>query len=123
MNIGDLFPSRYLRASDITRPITVTISGLKVEDVAGTGDPADEKPVLFFKQSKRGLVLNKTNARIIELARGPEIDQWVGREIVLFQTETDLRGQRVPCIRVRVDEVGGPEAGEAGDPDETDIPF
>jgi hypothetical protein len=121
MNIGDLFPGRYLRASDVTRPVTVAISGVRVEDVVRAGDPGDEKPVLFFEQGKRALVLNKTNAEVLQRALGDETDLWVGKEITLYPTETDLRGQRVPCIRIRVDKPLAIESGQDSDLD--DIPF
>ena len=57
------------------------------------------KPVLFFEGKDKGLVLNKTNSNTISAAYGDETDEWVGMEIVLFETMVEFQGQRKPGIR------------------------
>jgi hypothetical protein len=96
-NIDLLFPSQYVKAADLTgRRVTVRISHVKVEEV---GD--DRKPVLYFQNTPKGLVLNKTNAEMIkEITGTSETDHWVGVPIVLFVTKTDFAGKRVDAIRV-----------------------
>lgn len=47
------------------------------------------------------LVLNKTNAGEIAKIHGQRPSQWVGCEIVLVPTTTQLKGEEVGCIRVR----------------------
>ena len=71
-----------------------------VELVLMEGDDT-AKPVLYFKGKKSGLVLNKTNGRTIAAAYGPDSDMWVGKAIILYPTETDFGGKRVPCIRCK----------------------
>ncbi len=97
MKLGKLFPSRFLKAEDCDPPIQVTITEVRQELV---GDK-DVKPVVYLRDQKP-LVLNKTNGKVIEaLADTDETDDWAGVEIELYATETELRGERVPCIRVR----------------------
>lgn len=104
MKIGTAFPSKYLKASDIPEgeQVTVKIHRLSIEDVAGSGDPEDDKPVLYFQNKSKGLVLNKTNANTISQAYGDETDNWISNPVVLYATETTYQGRMVPCIRVRI---------------------
>jgi hypothetical protein len=99
MKIGDAFPSKFLKASDLQdRPVTVTMEHVGLEDV---GD-SDRKPVLYFKGRSKGLVLNKTNSRTIAGAYGDDTDAWQGKPLTLFPAMVDFRGDTVEAIRVRV---------------------
>jgi hypothetical protein len=105
MKIGAAFPSKYLRAADIPegRQLRLTIDHVVVENVAGNSDPDDEKPVLYFQGKTKGVVLNKTNANIISAAYGDETEEWSGKGIILFPSETQFQGKLVPCLRVKAD--------------------
>ena len=104
MKISSAFPSKYLRAVDLPKDedVKVTIDHVQIEDVAGNHDPDDERPVLFFQGKSRGLVLNKTNSNLIVGEYGDETDDWIGKPLLLYATETEFQGKRVPCIRVRI---------------------
>lgn len=98
MNIGEVFPSNYLKAADLKgKVVKVKIKAVTVEDI---GD--DKKPVIRFEGRDRGLALNKTNAGIIASAYGQETDNWNGKEIELRPDKTQFQGQLVDCIRVQV---------------------
>jgi len=99
-DIGKIFPSRYLKCSDLHgREITVTIKEIKVENV---GQKKDMKPVAYFKNADKGMVLNVTNSkRIAMIAGSTDTDDWPGHKIVLYPTETEFAGEQVECIRVR----------------------
>ena len=61
MRASDMFPSKYLKSSDVKdKPITATISHL-TQELVGQGKDAEKKPILHFKDAK-AMVLNKTNA-------------------------------------------------------------
>jgi len=96
MKINSLFPSKYLRASDLDGDTPVTMKSLIMEEIN-----EDKKPVLYFREEAKGLVLNKTNGKIIGRLFGEEVDDWIGQRIVLFPTEVDFRGETVDAIRVR----------------------
>lgn len=126
MKIGEAFPGQYLKAQDLgTARARVVIDRVSVEEV-GDG----HKPVLYFRGKDKGLVLNKTNAGMIEEITGSdETDNWTGKTVVLYQTKTDYQGKRVPCIRIDYDRSGKPQApppppppaeDEIGD---DDVPF
>ena len=96
-NIDELFPSTWLKATDLRKQrVPVRISHVKVEEV---GD--DKKPVLYFQNATKGLVLNVTNANMIkEITGSNDTDAWRGRSIVLFVTKVDFQGKRTDAIRV-----------------------
>lgn len=98
MNINSVFPSKYLKASDLQgRTVRVTISNVVVEKI---GD--DQRPVLYFQGKEKGVVLNKTNANTIANTYGPETDGWLGAPIELFSAMVDFAGKMTEAIRVRV---------------------
>lgn len=98
-NINDVFPSRYVQASDLQgRDHDLTIERFEMEQMAD----GETCPVIYFKGHGKGLVLNKTNGRTIAGLYGPNTDHWLGRPITLFPTQTDFQGRQVACIRVRM---------------------
>lgn len=99
MNIDTAFPSNYLKAADIEGgDMVLTISKVVMETV---GD--DEKPIVYFAEMDKGLVLNKTNANTIKgLTSSPNTDDWVGKRISLFATEVDFQGKQTMALRVRM---------------------
>lgn len=106
MNIHDLFPSKYLKASDFQgQDVTLMMVAVSVEDI---GD-GENRPLLRFDGAKKGLLLNRTNARTIAELYGPETNDWRGRQVTLYPTTTDFRGAMVGCIRVRAEVPAQPE--------------
>ncbi len=97
--VSDAFPSNYLKAADLNkRAIKLKIDKVVFEEI---GQEKDKKPVLFFAEVKKGLVLNKTNATTIGAVHGQEFEGWTGKEIELFEQMVPYQGQNVPSIRVR----------------------
>jgi hypothetical protein len=98
MRISAAFPSEYLKAADLQgRQVQVKISRIEMKDIG-----EEPKPVLHFEGKDKGLVLNKTNANTISAAFGDETDEWVGEEIILYETAVEFQGRRVQGIRCRV---------------------
>ena len=55
------------------------------EFLYGAGDDREDKPVTYFKETKKGLITNKTNGMAIEAIAGTdETDDWGGTRIELF---------------------------------------
>lgn len=98
MKIGDAYPSPYLKASEFEKDTLLTMARVDIEEVAGD----EHKPVLYFHERTKGVVLNRTNARTITEAYGEDTDEWSGQKIVVFQMMTqNPRGEPVMGIRVR----------------------
>lgn len=96
VDANDYFGGSYLKASDIKKPITLTIKETSIEQFNDR-----EKLVVYFDEVEKGLVLNKINStRITELAGTSETGDWPGTRITLYATEVEYDGKDVPCIRV-----------------------
>lgn len=98
MKITELYPSRWLKAADVTRPVLATMAGVVLEEIAD----GEQKPVLSFQEEHlKPMVLNRTNALTIEGIYGEEVEDWAGQPIVLFSTKVPFEGRVVDAIRVR----------------------
>ena len=95
MKIAELFPSKYLKASDLDGDEVFSMESVNQEEL---GDQA--KPVVYFKESEKGLVLNRTNANTIASQHGQDTEKWAGKRITLFATEVDFRGQQTLALLV-----------------------
>jgi hypothetical protein len=93
--------SKYLSAADLTQEKKLRIKSVTVEAVR-QGSAQEQKPVLWFTSLQKGLVLNKTNNRTLRSAFGDDMEQWAGKVIVLFPTQTDFGGKIVGALRVRI---------------------
>ena len=101
-NVNDMFPSKYLKASDIgDTDLELTIIAVD-EETLGQGNDADIRSVVYFSETPKGLVLNKTNARAIASLYGDESDDWAGNQIRLYATEVDFKGEQMLALRVRL---------------------
>lgn len=102
MKRSQVFPSKYLKADDLEdRDHIVTIKTVKLEEL-GQGDETETKPVLYFQEMDKGVVLNQTNWNTIESLYGPESDDWAGKRITLWANHDVSFGNKiVSAIRVR----------------------
>jgi hypothetical protein len=97
--IGDMYPSKWLKASDCEdEDLVVTIDRVVEEEI---GQQRDLKWVLYFKELDKGLVLNKTNTTTIAKLWGDNTDDWEGCQVTLYATEVQFQGDMVEAIRVR----------------------
>ena len=97
-----LFPSKYLKAGDLRgKDVTVTIADIEPRHELKTERGSEEKPLMSFRGAKKGLVLNKTNAKTIAKLYGPEVTEWIGKPITLYAAEVPAFGEVVEAIRVR----------------------
>jgi hypothetical protein len=102
MRKDEAFPGKYLKAADVkANPITAKISYVEMETV-GQGKDQKEKPVLYFEDLDRPLVLNSTNWDAIADVLGDESDNWAGHKIKLFSVRTQYAGKPTDGIRVEV---------------------
>jgi hypothetical protein len=91
------FPSRYLTSGDVEgKRFTATIKQIEYCKMAD----GQEKPVAFFQGMKKGIVLNKSKAKLLaELSKSKKFDDWVGVAVEIYGSVTDLRGEEVACIK------------------------
>ena len=106
MKVSDAFPSEFLKAADIGQnQVKVLIAHVELREMTD----GENKPVVFFQNKKKGVVLNVTNANAIAQYYGDDMDLWVSKPIVLFTMMVSYQGRMQPGIRVRI-----PGPGEGG---------
>ena len=109
-NPNELFPSKYLKADDINgADMVVTIQSIILEEL---GPQKDKKAVLYFAETDKGLVLNKTNTETITQLYPGKIGDWVGHKIALYATEVNFAGKTTLGVRVRLRKPEDAASGE-----------
>lgn len=114
-----MFPSKYIRASDLCgKNVTLTIQRVAVADLTRVGGAREALPHLWFDETDKMMVLNKTNARTIAELYGPDTDNWPGKRVTLYPADgvPAFGGGTTTAIRLR-DRVPSPRRNPAGQPE------
>jgi len=107
MDINSAFPSKYLKASDVPKPIKVVIHNVIMEEIE---EGKRDKPVLYFQQTSTlpsheqpAMVLNVTNANMVKSVYGSDTTDWAGKKIGLYvDPNIQFQGKMVPGLRIKV---------------------
>lgn len=83
ISVSAVYPSPWVSPDDITRPTTVTILAITVEDFRMPDGTKETKIVLAFRGAKKRLPLNKTQAKTLAHLLGDDAEQWQGKTIIL----------------------------------------
>lgn len=88
------------KATDVEKPILLTIASGEEEEV---GQQKELKWVIRFREKgSKGLANNGERAEQFFVEFGTDdIDELLGRQVVLFQGTTKYQGKTVPCVSVR----------------------
>ena len=104
MKFQNLFPSKYLSAVDLDsmeQPV-FTVLSLRTEEIQNPEGAIEKKPVLRFKDTGKGLILNRTNAETIAGLYGSEVESWIGKRLFLFVEKDVLAfGKKWDVVRIR----------------------
>lgn len=100
--IDDIYGGKYMKASDLQKPVKLTIKAARVEQFPGRAEgEVKDKVVLVFNDIEKELVVNATNAaRISEIANTKVIEDWAGTTIMLVKDKTKYAGNIVDTIAV-----------------------
>jgi hypothetical protein len=99
-----MFDSAYVGNWDLQgRDLVVTIARIVPGELAKAGtSKKDKAPIVFFEGKEKGMVLNKTNMKIIGGIVGSfKVKDWLGHAITLYPTTCQFGPNTVDCIRVR----------------------
>jgi hypothetical protein len=128
MKLDQMFPRRYAIGEDLQgKAITLTINKITREKMHPQANaPEVEKWVLYFKEARKGVVLNRTLAyQISECLGSDETDDWMGKRITIYPQPMTVAGKKVVAIRARAAESAAatgkaipPSLAEEGDDDE-----
>jgi hypothetical protein len=110
VNVNELSQaSNTLKAADFDGgEWEVTIASYEVREFDQTDMKTGEhykqkKPVFSFHETEQTMVCNKTNRDEIASVYGPEMDDWIGKKIILYGKMVDFAGKQTMGIRVRVE--------------------
>jgi hypothetical protein len=99
--LDKLYPSKYLQSSDLNgKSVTVKIDRVALEEV---GQKKEWKPVIYFMRAKKAMVLNVTNARMIESAYGDDYENaWHGKAVILTVEKVSFQGKVTDGLRIHI---------------------
>lgn len=102
MNIYKSSLFKYIAGDSLVgKSVSLTIARVALEEVEGQNGRKEEKLILYFRESEKGMILNKTNAKRIAKLFGGETDNWTGKAIELYAEEVKAFGEIHNAIRVR----------------------
>jgi hypothetical protein len=105
MKTNDVFPSKYLKAEDDlfdNGEVVATIKDVQLESLKSRERGEESKPVMYFKELPKGLIVNKTNWGICaKLFSSDDSDDWTGERVALIKVDVDAFGDVVQAIRVK----------------------
>jgi hypothetical protein len=128
MKVSEIYTSSYLKSADLNGQVKRAVIDTVTMETLRDGT---KKLCAWFKNTDRGLVLNKTNSETLAKAFGDDTDHWSSKRIELFTMTVQGPNGLVEGIRVRAlgstppvkEEPPKPvAAGNGGDFDD-DIPF
>jgi hypothetical protein len=100
MKASDMFPSKYLKASDAETDLTLTITRISCETMKNRDGQDEEKYVLYFKEVEKGMVINKTNKNTLVDLYGEETDDWIEKRVILTSVDVDAFGETTAALRI-----------------------
>lgn len=119
MKMNDAFPSKWLKAADLNgREETYTISRYAMEKLED-----EQKLILYFQGREKAMVCNKTNADRIAFYFGDDLDNWIGKSIILGSELVTFNGKTSEAIRVKGKSSPIETAGQTTPPVKPEAPF
>ena len=102
MKMTELFPSKYLRSSDLNGKSRIAIVDHVTYEAFQNDGRTETKAVLHFKgNGTKPLVANKTNClAMVSLAGSDDADDWSGTRITLAPCLVSFKGKVTESIRV-----------------------
>ena len=128
MLVSSMFPSTYLKATDLVEsdhpePV-LQIKDCAMEEMpAFEGKEPETRPVIGFTNSDKRMVLNQTNASMIAFLHGEETDAWQGKLIQLHTQPVAFKGVVNPAIRVKDTVPSGQTTAVGTNNDSAPLPF
>jgi hypothetical protein len=94
---------QYLKKEDVSPAQVWTIKDVKEQTVTTPGKEPKTKLVLFFNETKKGLVLNISNGDVLyEMTGTDNPEEWIGTRVELYVDDSvTYAGKKVGGIRLR----------------------
>jgi len=94
---------RWLKADHLQgKARTLTIDQVVVEEVYSQAEKRNRPaPVLYFRETKKGLVLSQTNQDALQALFGDDVAGCFGRKVLLDPTPMRVAGRELTVIRLK----------------------
>lgn len=80
----------------------VQVKDIRIESITNNQGHTEEKPVLYFENGVKPLILKKPIAEAITKALGsPLVGDWIGKKLQLYVTPVSAFGILTNAVRVR----------------------
>lgn len=100
VDYDELYPGRFIKSGDLRgRDVNLTIAKVEVDELDGTKGK-QTKGILHFRETKKALVLNRTNGECIKAMFGRKIADWTGKRVTLYPAKIESEVADL-AIRVR----------------------
>ena len=97
-----MFKGDYVTALELgDKTPTLTIDDVRIVKLEGEDGTAKDKGVVYFKETKRGWVMNRTNATCLAAMFGDDTNDWKGKHVTLFSQMVQVGKERKPGLRVK----------------------
>lgn len=104
MDYDQLFPGRFLKSGEFNgKDVCLTIANIRLEELPDEQRGTRTRGVIGFRETKRELVLNRTNGESIKAMFGRDTNDWIGKRIVFYPAPhvDSFTGEKGTAIRVR----------------------
>lgn len=83
-SVSQMFPSKWLRAADLPRVVTVKIASVDVQEMRQVDGSKAWKALIGFENKEKKLICNKTQAEALARLTGSEqFAEWIGHTVRL----------------------------------------
>ena len=109
MKLTEMFPKRFATGEDLQgKAVTLTVQEVNSEKMRPQRNaPEVDRWVLYFKETKKGVILSRTLAyQIAGILGSEDTDRWIGKRITLYPQPMNVAGKQVVAIRARAVENG-----------------
>lgn len=109
--ISEMIESKYLKQSDVTEEIAVTVHSIKKVNVARDDEDPEYRWTVKFHEFAKPMVLNVTNLKRLAKALGDDTDGWIGNQVVLYvDPDIEFGGNVVGGLRIKALRATAPAA-------------
>jgi hypothetical protein len=102
VDYDQLYPGRFLKAGEFNgKPVTLTITDVDIEDLPQDKGGDRARGIISFRETKRQLVLNRTNGECIKAMFGRVVPEWIGKRVTFHPVMINFGGAEELAIRVK----------------------
>ena len=91
----------YLKGEHLNgRKVIATIAEIVIEETHAQAGRTEEKPVAYFRESKKGLILSPTNMRALRAMFGDDVNACIGKRVQLEAVPLRVAGRDTLPVRI-----------------------